>query len=123
MNGIQNGSPDGLALINEGSDPDSVVQFLSYEGELTATDGVAAGMTSTDVGAEETSSAAVTSSIALMGTGDAFADFDGFMQTDVATPGAVNTGQVLVSEVIPEPTAVAMIGVAGLGLLARRRRA
>ena len=44
--GIQNGAPDGIALIQNGS----VVQFLSYEGTFTANNGTAAGMTSTDVG-------------------------------------------------------------------------
>jgi DNA/RNA endonuclease G (NUC1) len=44
-NGIQNGSPDGFALVH-GTD---VVQFLSYEGTMQATDGPAAGMTSTDI--------------------------------------------------------------------------
>ena len=47
--GMQNGAPDGIALVN----PDgNVVEFLSYEGEMTATDGPAAGLTSTDVGTE-----------------------------------------------------------------------
>ena len=47
--GMQNGSPDGLALVA----PDgSVVEFLSYEGVMVATDGPAAGLTSTDVGSE-----------------------------------------------------------------------
>ena len=33
-NGIQNGAPDGLALVDNNG---NVVQFLSYEGTLTAT--------------------------------------------------------------------------------------
>ncbi|MEO1549997.1 MAG: Ig-like domain-containing protein [Pseudomonadota bacterium] len=48
-NGLQNGSPDGLALINNGS----VVEFLSYEGTFTATSGAALGLTSTDIGVVE----------------------------------------------------------------------
>ena len=36
-NGIQNGGPDGMALID---DLGTVVQFLSYEGSFTATDGL-----------------------------------------------------------------------------------
>jgi DNA/RNA endonuclease G (NUC1) len=55
-NGIQNGSgtatgtdPDGFALVS----PAGVVEFLSYEGSLTAASGPAAGMTSTDVGVRE----------------------------------------------------------------------
>ncbi len=46
--GIQNG-PDAIALSNNGT----VVEFLSYEGEVTATDGPAAGQTSTDIGVAE----------------------------------------------------------------------
>ncbi|HTV69597.1 MAG TPA: ExeM/NucH family extracellular endonuclease [Rhizobiaceae bacterium] len=44
--GIQNGAPDGLALVDGGE----VIEFLSYEGTLTASNGPAAGMTSTDIG-------------------------------------------------------------------------
>ena len=47
QSGIQNGSPDGIALIDAG---DSVIQFLSYEGSFEAVDGPAAGMTSVDIG-------------------------------------------------------------------------
>jgi len=49
-NGIQNGAPDGVALVDaEGV----VVEFLSYEGALTASNGPAAGSTSTDIGVSE----------------------------------------------------------------------
>jgi hypothetical protein len=61
--GIQNGAPDGIALVN-GS---TVVQFLSYEGVMTATGGVANGMTSTDIGAIEPGSGSIDGSIQLMG--------------------------------------------------------
>src|SRR5690606_9346342 len=49
---IQNGAPDGLALVG----PEGVMEFLSYEGAFTATAGPAAGMTSIDIGLEEGSS-------------------------------------------------------------------
>ncbi len=52
QDGIQNGSPDGFALIDASG---QVVEFLSYEGTFTATDGPAAGMLSTDIGVLETS--------------------------------------------------------------------
>ena len=52
-NGIQNGGPDGMALVDAGG---TVVEFLSYEGTMTALDGPAAGMTSSDIGTFETSS-------------------------------------------------------------------
>ncbi len=48
--GLQNGSPDGLALVA----PDGrVAEFLSYEGVVTATGGPARGLRSTDIGASE----------------------------------------------------------------------
>ncbi|MEP7142288.1 MAG: GEVED domain-containing protein [Ferruginibacter sp.] len=46
VNSIQDGSPDGVALVNAGG---QVVEFLSYEGSFTATDGPAIRMTSTDI--------------------------------------------------------------------------
>jgi predicted extracellular nuclease len=49
-NGLQNGSPDGVALVR----PDlTVAEFLSYEGTITATNGPAIGTTSTDIGVSE----------------------------------------------------------------------
>ena len=52
QDGIQNGSPDGFALVDAGG---TVVEFLSYEGTLSATNGPALGKTSTDIGVSETS--------------------------------------------------------------------
>ncbi|MBC9246343.1 ExeM/NucH family extracellular endonuclease [Paracoccus sp. 11-3] len=49
-NGLQNGAPDGMALVNDGG----VVEFISYEGAMIATTGTASGMTSTDIGVAET---------------------------------------------------------------------
>ena len=51
-NGIQNGAPDGFALVNSGG---QVVQFLSYEGTMTAANGPAQGLLSTDIGVSENS--------------------------------------------------------------------
>jgi DNA/RNA endonuclease G (NUC1) len=59
-NGLQNGSPDGMALIDAGG---NVVEFLSYEGTMTATGGPANGMTSTDIIAQEASTSPVGSSL------------------------------------------------------------
>jgi hypothetical protein len=55
QDGIQNGSPDGLALVDAAG---QVIEFLSYEGTFTAADGPAAGTTSTDIGAAESSAPA-----------------------------------------------------------------
>jgi len=58
QDGIQNGSPDAFALVNNAG---QVLEFLSYEGTLTAVDGPAAGLTSVDIGADENSTPVGTS--------------------------------------------------------------
>jgi DNA/RNA endonuclease G (NUC1) len=60
-NGIQNGSPDGMALVNAAG---TVVEFLSYEGVTLAVDGPAAGLTSTDILVFETDNTNVGLSLA-----------------------------------------------------------
>ncbi|MDF1605512.1 ExeM/NucH family extracellular endonuclease [Nocardioides sp. YIM 152315] len=55
-NGIQNGDPDGVALVNGSG---TVVEFLSYDGDLTATNGPANGQTATDIGVGQTNSTPV----------------------------------------------------------------
>ncbi|MEN8006038.1 MAG: PKD domain-containing protein [Candidatus Krumholzibacteriota bacterium] len=90
MVGMQNGSPDGLALVDGTG---TVIQFLSYEGSFTATDGPAAGMTATDIGISEPADATRRTSLQLAGTGSAYADFyweGGLGKTD----GSVNVNQV-----------------------------
>jgi len=57
--GIQNGGPDGIAL----SGPSGLIEFISYEGTFTATNGIASGATSVDIGVVETSGTTVNSSI------------------------------------------------------------
>ncbi|MEL6122985.1 MAG: Hint domain-containing protein [Bacteroidota bacterium] len=51
-NGLQNGSPDGIALVDGNGD---VVEFISYEGVLTASGGPADGQMSTDIGVAQPS--------------------------------------------------------------------
>ncbi|MDN3725081.1 HYR domain-containing protein, partial [Aequorivita sp. SDUM287046] len=92
IEGIQNGAPDGIALVNNGN----VIQFLSYEGSFTAVDGVAAGMTSTDIGVSEESNSPVGESLQLSGTGTYYADFVWNAPT-AATPGTLNAGQTYVA--------------------------
>lgn len=65
-NGIQNGAPDGLALVNAAG---MVVEFLSYEGVMTAVGGPADGMTSTDVGVAQSGSGPVGESVQRNGFG------------------------------------------------------
>jgi hypothetical protein len=87
--GIQNGSPDGLALVDGSS---AVVQFLCYEGTFTAASGPAAGMTCDDIGVSEGTSTPVGDSLQLAGTGTGYADFS-WTGPIANTFGAVNTGQ------------------------------
>ncbi len=104
LTGMQNGSPDGLALV-DGSG--SIVMFISYEGALTATDGPASGLTSTDVGVSETSTTTVGHSLQLGGSGSAYADFS-WQAPQANTSGAVNTGQSFSGGPVNQaPTAVA----------------
>lgn len=87
--GLQNGAPDGFALVNAAGE---VVEFLSYEGEMTAADGPANGMTSTDVGVSESGSTPEGFSIQRTGTGSEAGDF-AFAAPGAETRGAANTGQ------------------------------
>ena len=66
VDGIQNGSPDGIALVNAAR---GVVEFLSYEGTMTAANGPAAGMTSTDIGVAESGTTPVGHSVKRNGDG------------------------------------------------------
>jgi len=88
--GLQNGSPDGIALYN--SCTETLVQFLSYEGMIAAVDGPANGTTSTDIGVEEASTAESGTSLQLTGTGSTYEDFV-WSPNQAATNGAVNIGQ------------------------------
>jgi hypothetical protein len=94
VNGLQNGAPDGIALVDASS---NVVQFLSYEGTFVAVGGPANGMTSTDIGVAEGSSTAVGDSLQLTGTGTSYADF-AWTGPSPNTFGAVNTGQTFSGE-------------------------
>lgn len=92
QSGIQNGAPDGLALVNSGA---IVVQFLSYEGSFTANDGPANGMTSTDIGVTESSATPAGNSLQLGGSGEFYEDF-AWNPDAPNTFGSVNTGQTFV---------------------------
>ncbi|TDQ18883.1 putative secreted protein (Por secretion system target) [Algoriphagus boseongensis] len=87
-NGLQNGAPDGIALVNNGV----VVQFLSYEGSFVAVGGPANGITSTDIGVAENGTGPVGFSLQLTGTGSTYTDFT-WASSMSATFGSLNTGQ------------------------------
>ena len=86
---IQNGAPDGVALVNASG---ALVQFLSYEGTFTATDGPASGQASTSIGQSETSSTATGTSLQLAGSGNRYVDFT-WQGSRTSSFGACNTGQ------------------------------
>ncbi len=89
FSGMQNGSRDALALVNNTGE---VVLFISYEGTVTAVNGDANGMTSTDVGVSEPSSTPVGHSLQLGGTGNSYADFS-WQAAKANTAGSINSGQ------------------------------
>ena len=103
-NGIQNGAPDGIALVDASS---AVVQFLSYEGTFAAVGGPANGMTSTDIAVLETGSEALGMSLQLTGAGPTYGDFD-WNAPATNSFGTVNTGQSFI-EAVNQPV-VAVCG-------------
>jgi len=99
--GIQNGAPDGFCLSYDG--PVIPGQFLSYEGSFTATNGVANGMTSVDVGVSEPSSSPIGQSLQLTGSGGSYSEFT-WTGPLAESPGSLNTGQTISVIIDPEPS-------------------
>ena len=119
--GLQNGAPDGLALVDPAA---FVVQFLGYEGGFTAIAGAAAGLSSVDIGVAESSSTPAGYSLQLAGPGNAYADF-AWQAPAPATPGVVNAGQVFATAtatVAAPGAALLPTGLVLLGLLRAGRR-
>ena len=86
--GMQNGSPDGVALVDAAG---VLVEFLSYEGTFTAVVGPASGVMSTDLGVSEPSNSPAGQSLQLIDgawTGPAPSSF-GAINTEVPVPPAV----------------------------------
>jgi predicted extracellular nuclease len=109
VNGIQNGSPDGIALV----DPtNTVVQFMSYEGVFTAVGGPANGLTSTDIGVSEAGSEPVGQSLQLRGTGTTYTDFV-WAAAATSTFGAPNTEQTF--RAAPPIPVVTIMQIQGAG--------
>jgi hypothetical protein len=90
-NGLQNGGSEGLALVD---DTGTVIQFLGYEGAVTATAGAAAGMTATDIGVSEGGGTQVGESLQLEGTGGQYSEFTWGANAIANTENQTNTGQV-----------------------------
>jgi endonuclease I len=88
---LQNGAPDGIALVDASN---TVIDFISYEGTLTAADDVAVGQSSNDVGVSETSTTPVGYSLQLSGTGQQLSDFT-WQGAASSTRGLLNTNQFI----------------------------
>ncbi len=106
---MQNG-PDGIAIVHTGTR--EVIEFLSYEGAFTATEGIAAGTASVDIGVMENGSDPVgQSSLARVGSGGEAADFTWAKIAGPPSRGAANSGQSLVSTT-PPPQGIAIDNLA-----------
>ncbi len=89
-NGLQNGGPDGMSLDINGE----LLQFISYEGTFTATDGPAENVESTDIGVDQPGNSPVGSSLSLAGTGTGYDDFT-WEFTEENSKGEVNENQTI----------------------------
>jgi hypothetical protein len=89
FNGLENGAPDGIALVD---DSGVVVQFLSYEGSFVGTAGAASGLTSEDIGVSEGEEPV---GVSLQLQGGPGVDYNSFVWAGPSahSRGAVNAGQ------------------------------
>jgi len=109
--GIQNGAPDGFALVNG----TTVIQFLSYEGSFAATAGAANGLISTDVGVIE-KDATVGHSLQLTGNGLAYNNFT-WSAPALGSQGSINAGQTFPTPIsnVPDVGSSALLLSLALG--------
>ena len=116
VSGIQNGSPDGVALSYAGG----LVQFLSYEGSFSGSGGPASGILSSEISASE-EPAPDSGSLQLVGSGNKYSDFV-WTLLDTPTADAANEGQSFPSiaassargSSVPDRGSAAMLAFIGL---------
>lgn len=108
-NGIQNGAPDGVALINTSTN--TLVQFLCYEGTFAGVGGLANGITCTDIGVSQSGTNALGTSLQLQGTGTTYGDFVWNATSLANTQNAPNTGQTFTGGGTPTPTPTPSLSV------------
>ena len=95
-NGIQNGAPDGMALIDSNGE---CIELLSYEGRFSPISGPCSEFLAVDIGVAEITttsggSTAISSSLQRVGTGSVGPDFE-WSGAAPNTKALKNTGQVL----------------------------
>jgi hypothetical protein len=91
LKGIQNGPADGIGLTYN----DQPLDFISYEGEFTASEGPLAGRRTHDISAMEESISPLYSSVQLVGEGKISDDFDWVFVPGGNTAGKPNINQIL----------------------------
>ena len=101
---IRISQPDGVGGVALVDDEDNVVQFLSYEGTFTASEGPANGLESTQIPLPDPDqpSDGGDVSLQLLGTGTSYSDFR-WTNDRALTPNEINSGQS-----IDEPYLVAL---------------
>lgn len=101
ISGIQNGDPDGFAVVNTATS--QVLHFISYEGSFAASGGLAQGMISTSIGVSQNGNEPVTTaSLGLAGSGAGAADFAWTKFNGIAhSPGQPNQGQTFAGSFVP----------------------
>lgn len=123
VNGLQNGVPDGLALVDV---TNNVIQFLIYKGSFTAVGGLANGLISMNIEVAESGSTPIGHSLQLTGSGSDSDDFT-WVTSMANTFGAVNTGQAFIGgrlQPVPEPSTLLFFssGITGLGFWRWRQK-
>lgn len=114
--GIQNGPADAFALVNPLGE---VLDFISYEGSLTATEGPANGLTSIDIGLEELPDSLLGLSLQRQGSGTLSDDFA--WAIDTASLGNINNEQDFQVTSVPLPASLWLFSTACIALLGRQR--
>lgn len=112
IEGIQNGDPDGFALLVNGV----VTEFISYEGSFAASSGPAAGMVSRDIGFSQNGSDPVgLAALGLRGSGGTRVDFTWTKFTGQAhTPGTPNPQQAFESPLPAQGLAINSLSVTAI---------
>ncbi len=109
ISGIQNGNPDGFALVVGGG----VTQTISYGGSFAGTAGLANGRTFTDIGVKQTGNeTAGQFALGLTGSNASPQSFSWTKFSNLPhSPGQVNSGQTFTAPALPQGIALDNLSV------------